>query len=53
MLYNTEIFFYVTKIDFIIFLLIFVSYKEQPVRSVMVIVVENGHGDSSSNPGRD
>ena len=22
-------------------------------RSVMVIVVENGHGDKSSNPGRD
>ena len=22
-------------------------------RGVMVIVVENGHGDSSSNPGRD
>ena len=23
------------------------------VRGVMVIVVENGHGDTSSNPGRD
>ena len=28
-------------------------YKVGGARGVMVIVVENGHGDTSSNPGRD
>ena len=26
---------------------------QQSIRGVMVIVVGNGHGDTSSNPGRD
>ena len=31
-----------------------VSYRENiGARGVMVIVVGNGHGDTSSNPGRD
>ena len=29
------------------------SYKIGGARGVMVIVVENGHGDTSSNPGWD
>ena len=27
--------------------------KKRGARGLMVIVVENGHGDTSSNPGRD
>ena len=27
--------------------------REKCARGVIVIVVENGHGDTSSNPGRD
>ena len=29
------------------------SHKNISIRGVMVIVVGNGHGDTSSNPGRD
>ena len=31
----------------------YVLYKFIYVTYVMVIVIENGHGDTSSNPGRD
>ena len=30
-----------------------VWYASGGARGVMVIVIENGHGDTSSNPGRD
>ena len=29
------------------------QFIKEGARGVMVIVVENGHGDTSSNPGRD
>ena len=30
-----------------------ISHDQKGARGVMVIVVGNGHGDTSSNPGRD
>ena len=30
-----------------------INTKKGGARGVMVIVVENGHGDTSSNPGQD
>ena len=35
------------------FFLVFYGYCVGGARGVMVIVVANGHGDTSSNPGRD
>ena len=34
-------------------IIIIIMWKEGGARCVMVIVVGNGHGDTSSNPGRD